>query len=185
MAPCRLPAQAHLSGRLKLAAASPAPQRERADLEHAVHAARVAFHQTPSSIAAATAFHQAVQALQRYDEARTVSQGSTLDALLGAYGEQSTMLFHRLGREPKDSQPIRYVRAPAVGPSADLSPIAGMHQAGDWLADFFDGSVATGLFHPATVDVGAQDLLLQILDARLDGPAQAACMGPLADGSLT
>ena len=53
------------------------------------------------------------------------------------------------------------------------------------MADFFDGSLPTGLFHPAAVDVVAQDTLLQALDASLDAEAQASCTGPSPDGRLT
>ena len=58
-------------------------------------------------------------------------------------------------------------------------PDAGKH--GKWQG----GSLPTGLFHPAVVDVAAQDTLLQALDASLDAEAQASCTGPSPDGRLT
>lgn len=160
-------------------------RRERGNLEQAVHGARVAFQQNPACPAAASAVQQAVHALQQHDEAQSVRHGQTLDALWGAYGEQSTMWFHRLGREVKDTQPIRLVKNPAGGAPADLATVAGVNQAKGLLADFFDGSIPTGLFHPAAVDVAAQDVLLQALDSTLDATAQAACVGPAPDGRLT
>jgi len=160
-------------------------RRERGDLERVVQATRGAFQSSPACPAAATAMQQAVQALQQHDEAHVSKQGLTLDALWGAYGEQGTMWFHRLGRETKDTQPMRLVKNPAGGPPADLSTVAGINTAKGLLADFFDGSLPTGLFHPATVDSDAQDALLQALDTSLDAASQALCMGPSADGRLS
>ena len=162
-----------------------ARRRERGDLERAVHATRTAFQSSPACPAAASAMQHAVQALQQHDEAQVSKQGLTLDALWGSYGEQGTMWFHRLGREPKDAQPMRLVRNPAGGPPADLSTVAGVNTAKGLLADFFDGSLPSGLFHPAAVDAAAQDALLQTLDATLDAAAQASCLGPSADGRLS
>ena len=160
-------------------------RRERGELEQALHSTRVAFQNNPASSVVASIMQQAIKALQQHDEAQVSKQGLTLDALWGAYGEQGTMWFHRLGRETKDSQPMRLIRNPAGGPPADLSTVAGVNQAKGLLADFFDGSLPTGLFHPAVVDVAAQDTLLQALDASLDAEAQASCTGPSPDGRLT
>ena len=160
-------------------------RRERGELEQALHSTRVAFQNNPASSVVASNMQQAIKALQQHDEAQVSKQGLTLDALWGAYGEQGTMWFHRLGRETKDSQPMRLIRNPAGGPPADLSTVAGVNQAKGLLADFFDGSLPTGLFHPAAVDVVAQDTLLQALDASLDAEAQASCTGPSPDGRLT
>ena len=160
-------------------------RRERGELEQALHSTRVAFQNNPASSVVASNMQQAIKALQQHDEAQVSKQGSTLDALWGAYGEQGTMWFHRLGRETKDSQPMQLIRNPAGGPPADLSTVAGVNQAKGLLADFFYGSLPIGLFHPAAVDVAAQDTLLQALDASLDAEAQASCTGPSPDGRLT
>ena len=160
---------------------------DRTALQQRVHAALVGLSRFPFSGAAAAAYQAAVKALQQHDEAQGSSQGSTLDALWGVYGEQSTMWFHRLGRTPKEQQPIRTVKHPSGDPgrAAHLCNPAGAHRAGELLADFYDGLLPSGLFHPATVDTQAQDLLLQAVDASLDADGQAACTGPTPDGSLT
>ena len=102
-------------------------RRERGELEQALHSTRVAFQNNPASSVVASNMQQAIKALQQHDEAQVSKQGLTLDALWGAYGEQGTMWFHRLGRETKDRQPMRLIRNPAGGPPADLSTVAGVN----------------------------------------------------------
>ena len=162
-------------------------RRARADLQQQVHRAQAALAQAPLCPVTASAFQAAVHALQQHDEAQISSKGPTLDALWEAYGEQGTMWFHRLGRTPKEQQPIRSIHHPSGDPrrAAHLSTTAGTDLAGELLADFFDGSLPSGLFHPAAVDRAAQDLLLQAVDASLEADGQDACTGPCADGRLT
>ena len=162
-------------------------RRDRAALQQQVHTAQVGLARAPFCQAAADTFQAAMHALQQHDEAQASSHGTTLDALWGVYGEQGTMWFHRLGRTPKEQQPLRSVKHPSTDPrrAADLSTPAGIGLAGQLLADFFDGSQPTGLFHPAAVDPAAQDLLLQAVDTFLDADEERACIGPGPDGRLT
>jgi hypothetical protein len=118
-----------------------------------------------------------VTALQAHDEAQVSKHSLTLDALWGCYGEQSTMWFHRLGREPKDCQPMRFVRTLTGSPSRPFHT-GGVARARGLLADFFDGDLPTGLFHPATVDADAQTTLLASLDTSMDGQAQGGLHRP-------
>ena len=164
-----------------------ARRQDRAALQQQVHTAQVGLARAPFSPAAADTFQAAVRALQQHDEAQASSQATTLDALWGVYGEQGTMWFHRLGRTPKEQQPLQSVKHPSNDPrrAADLSTRVGTDRAGDLLADFFDGSLPSGLFHPAPVDPAAQDLLLQAVDMFLDADGERACTGPCPDGRLT
>ena len=159
--------------------------RERRDLLSSVYHSKQAYLQHPTSLPHAQAFQAAVQALQQHDQQQVVDRGPTLDALWESYGEQGTMWFHRLGREPCSNQPFRCVKDPSGQPPANLRSMPGVNKAGDLLADFFDGSLPSGLFHPAQVDTAAQDQLLQSVDKSLGVDAQTACLGPQPDGRLT
>jgi exonuclease III len=159
-------------------------QDRRLLLSHVWHS-KQRYLQQPGSVQLAQRFHQAVSALQAYDEQQVSARARTLDALWESYGEQGTMWFHRLGRTPADKQPIRSIRDPSGQPPAMLDSQAGVAQAGELLASFYDGSLPSGLFHPAPVSTADQDLLLQAIDTTLSGTAQAQCLGPTPDGRLT
>ena len=158
---------------------------DRQQLLHSVWYHKQHLLSNPSSLPYATAYDTAVRALQEHD-LQAVSQNTlTLDALWESYGEQGTMWFHRLGRSPAASQPFRTVKDPSGAAPASLATHAGFAQAKDLLANFFDGTNPTGLFHPAVVDTPSQDELLQAIDSTLDDAAKAACCGPALDGTLT
>lgn len=159
-------------------------QRRRA-LEQAVAHALSGFNRRPTSLALSSTLQAATQALQQFDEQEAAARAAPLDALWADLGEQSTAWFHRLGRTAVDKQPIASIRDPAGGPAALLTTAAGVAKAGGLLADFYDGALPSGLFHPAQVSAPAQQLMLGAIDATLDEAGKAQCLGPLADGSLT
>lgn len=160
-------------------------RRERRGLEQAVRRAREWFQGRPTSRARSSRLREATSALQRFDEQEAATRAAPLDALWADFGEQSTAWFHRLGRTVVDKQPILAIRDPTGGPPAVLNSAAGVHRAGDLLADFYDGAQPGGLFHPAAVSVPAQQLMLGAIDGTLDAAGQAACLGPHPDGRLT
>jgi len=157
----------------------------RAQLQRSITLHRVALGHSPGSTHLADQLQAATAALQQHDEARAAERQLPLEAMWSLHGEQSTHWFHTLGRLPASKQPISRVRDPAGGAPAFCNSLAGTLQAGEWLADFFDGRQAGGLFHPAQVDAGAQASLLADIDCTLDAAGQAACLGPQADGRLT
>jgi hypothetical protein len=63
------------------------------------------------------AARQAVQALQQHDEGQVQQEQQSLAALWGSYGEQGTLWFHRLGKEPPSHQAGRRVTQPWGGDS--------------------------------------------------------------------
>ena len=160
-------------------------RRERRGLERAVKWAGVGLQRRPTSRACHTRLQEATQAIQQFDERETAARVVPLDALWADCGEQSTAWFHRLGRTVVDKQPITSIRDPTGGPAAVLNTDAGVKRAGDLLANFYDGALPTGLFHPAAVCAQAQQLMLGAIDATLDAAGQTACLGPHQDGRLT
>lgn len=158
---------------------------DRQQLLHSVWYHKQQLLDHPSSLPYAAAYATAVRALQEHDTQAVSQTALTLDALWETYGEQGTMWFHRLGRSPAAAQPFRMVKDPSGGPPASLATPAGFAQAKHLLADFFDGSNPTGLFHPAVVDLPSQDELLAAIDCTLDDEAQKTCRGPTLDGTLT
>ena len=181
----RMKASVKAKSRLFCAERRQSRGQERRGLLSSVYYRKQAYLQHPTSVQHAQAFQAAVQSLQQHDQQQVTDRGPTLDALWENYGEQGTMWFHRLGREPSSNQPLRSVRDPSGQPAAQLDSWAGVDKAGDLLADFFDGSLPSGLFHPAPVSTAAQDLLLHSIDKTLGVSAQASCLGSQPDGSLT
>ena len=159
-------------------------RKPRAALARAVVVAKRCAQLRPHSAVLSDSLHAATQALQQFDREEAAARALPLDALWADFGEQSTAWFHRLGSTAVDRQPIRSIKDPAGGPPAMLSIAAGVQRAGALLADFYDGELPGGLFHPADVDPQAQQLMLGAIDATLDAAGQAACMGPAVDCRL-
>jgi hypothetical protein len=139
----------------------------------------------PHDGAAALAARQAVHQLQGYDEQQGEEEGRALGALWAEYGEQGTLWFHRLGKQQPEKFPFMQVKAGGQGPAISLMTQQGAGQAGSVLADYFDGDIPTGLFHPRHTSAPAQDLLLGAVDKVLSAEAASTCQGPVADGRVT
>ena len=154
-------------------------------LQEQVEQCQAAAMAQPEDEGRAVATRAAVTALQQHDEAQLQQEQQSLAALWGTFGEQSTLWFHRLGKEPPSHQAMRQVTQPAGGETADLTTAQGVTRGRQLLADFFDGAQEGGLFHPAAVSGEAQQQLLAAVDAALGEEAQHACAGPVADGRLT
>jgi len=138
-------------------------------------------HDEPTCVLLAAAEH----ALQQLDAEAAAQRTAAAAALWEHYGEQSTFFFHRLGLDPQDAIPWTAVKDPATGQQVSLSSTAGRMQAGDILADYYDGAVATGLFATPATDAAAATTLLNSIDKQLTQPQQQRCLGPDTDAAIT
>ena len=90
--------------------------------------------------------------LTEYDTAAAERRKAATEPLWEVYGESSTYWFDRLGREPPESQLISSLHPPGL----DQQPvpqkrIAGVAEAGDLLADFYDSAKGGSLLPPQLI----------------------------------
>jgi len=160
-------------------------QQQRRDLWAAVRLAKDRVQLSQHDAQLTSALLAAEQRLTDYDVAAAERRKAATEPLWEVYGESSTYWFHRLGRQPPESQLISSLQRP--GPDQQpihLNSAAGVAAAGDLLADFYD-STSGGIFAAATTDTAAQQNLLAAIDKRLSPTEQQHCEGPQGDGTIT
>ena len=154
-------------------------QQHRQLQRQAAQAAR-AWAQRPDDARALNAWAAAQQALQQA-RTRAAQRAATYAGVLWEdWGESSTAWFHRLAEQRRSDSTIATLEVPSQGGGAATVSLAddnGRRTAGDCIADFYDGALPAGLFHPRPTDPSAQQLLLGSIDHQLPQAAQQQCEG--------
>ena len=152
-------------------------------------AAAAAWAADPTNAAAAGAFSEAQRELQGRLEDAAV-RGATLAGVLWEdFGEQSTAWFHRLAEQRAAQCLVAELEVPGgegAGPArvVSLADADGREAAAECIADFFDGDLPSGLFHPPDTHPVAQRDLLADIDRTLSPSESAAAEGALGAGGI-
>lgn len=158
--------------------------QQRHTLWLAVKGARATLRQHPQDQHLTELLLQAEQLLTEYDTAAAQQRIAATEPLWEMYGESSTYWFHRLGRQPRESQLIATLQQPGDDQSVHLTTGAGVAAAGELLADYYD-SATGGIFAAAATDPAAQQEMLAAVDKQLSAAEQQRCEGTAGDGSIT
>jgi hypothetical protein len=137
--------------------------------------------------AALDSLHE-VEGLGAAGRAGAGAEASPVDLLWEVYGEQGTLWFHRLVKQPLGKAP-GLDRVAVKGPDGSDSSCCvmergGVARVGAALSAYFDGR-AGGLYAPGPVDASAQDLLLDALATSVPSKEARVCLGPEGSGLLT
>ena len=160
------------------------PREHRRRLAQQAAVAAAAWARSPHDATAADAWGYAQEQLSR--ENRKAAQRAAVYAgvLWEDWGESSTAWFHRLAEQRTSDSTIASLELPAAGPgqppaasAVSLADPGGRRAAADHIADFYDGSLPSGLFHPRPTDPSARRSLLYSIDRTLSQNDRTACEG--------